>query len=242
MSVNPSKPDGGDRRHLYLVRHGHVNYFDDTGRPLDLRSVRLSVDGEAQVAAIGNLLQGVTFDKAISSDYPRADQTLEMILSDGSVSGPIDSTPALQEVRAGRLSLMPRKAIEAEVSGAYQWSQNKDASFLGGERWEDFSARALEWFQTLLAEPNWQNAVIVSHDAVNRVLISWLVNGDLSSLPFPEQDSACINIVDIDRSQGSHPITAYLRLLNYTPYNPMKSGERLTVMERIAQSMLQMRI
>lgn len=84
MSVNPSKPDGGDRRHLYLVRHGHVNYFDDTGRPLDLRSVRLSVDGEAQVAAIGNLLQGVTFDKAISSDYPRADQTLEMILSDGS--------------------------------------------------------------------------------------------------------------------------------------------------------------
>lgn len=46
MSVNPSKPDGGDRRRLYLVRHGHVNYFDDTGRPLDPRSVRLSVDGK----------------------------------------------------------------------------------------------------------------------------------------------------------------------------------------------------
>lgn len=240
MSLNPSKPDGAGRRRLYLVRHGHVNYFDDRGRPLDPRSVRLSADGEAQVAALGNLLEGMTFDRAISSDYPRAVQTLEMILSDGSVFGPIESTPALQEVRAGRLSLMPREAFEAEVSSAYHWSQNKDASFLRGERWEEFSARVLEWFQTLLADPDWQSAVIASHDAVNRVLISWLINGDLSSLPFLEQDPACINIVDIDRSQGSHPNKVYLRLLNYTPYNPMKSGERLTVMERIAQSMLQM--
>ncbi|WP_372966520.1 histidine phosphatase family protein [Marinobacter sp.] len=240
MSSNPGKPDGAGRRRLYLVRHGQVNYFDDTGRPLDPRSVRLSEDGEAQVRALGKLLQTETFDRAISSDYPRAVQTLEMILSGGASAGSIEATPALREVRAGRLSLMPLEAYESEVSGAYHWSQNKGSGFLRGERWDDFSARVLDWFQTFLADSDWQSAVIASHDAVNRVLISWLVNGDLSALPFLEQDPACINIVDIDCSEECRPVTAYLRLLNYTPYNPTKSGERLTVMERITQSMLQM--
>lgn len=240
MSSTVNCYQGAGRRRLYLVRHGHVSYFDDSGHPLDPRSVRLSEDGERQVMALGDLLRDVTFDRAFSSDYPRAIQTLEMALANCPGSCVVESTSALREVRAGRLSRIPPEGYKSEVAGAYQWSQQSDASFLRGERWEDFSARVLEWFRTLLAEPDWQNAVIASHDAVNRVLISWLMKGDLSSLPFLEQDHACINIVDIDSTDEGHPVTAYLRLLNYTPYNPLKSGERSTVMERIAQSMLLM--
>lgn len=231
---------GAGRRRLYLIRHGHVNYFDESGNPLDPRSVCLSADGEAQVIALSNMLRGVKFDRAVSSDYPRAIQTLEMVLSNCPDSCATESTSALREIRAGRLSQIPPEAYKKEVAGAYQWSLQPGTGFLRGEQWSDFSARVLDWFCTLLADPDWQSAVIASHDAVNRVLVSWLANSDLSCLPFLEQDHACINIVDIDRSDEGHPVIAYLRLLNYTPYNPIKSGERSTVMERITQSMLLM--
>tara|TARA_R110002111_G_scaffold146215_1_gene212855 strand:- start:9352 stop:10074 length:723 start_codon:yes stop_codon:yes gene_type:complete len=240
MSSTPNRYQGLGRRRLYLIRHGHVNYFDAAGYPLDPRSVPLSAEGEAQVQAASSLLQGVTFDRAISSDYPRAIQTLEMVLSGRSDSCVTESTAALREIRAGRLSQMPPESYDTEVAEAYHWSQQPGAGFLRGERWDDFGARVLAWFRILLADPNWQNAVVASHDAVNRVLISWLMSGDLSSLPFLEQDHACVNIVDVDRPIADGSVKAYLRLLNHTPCNPIKSGERSTVMERITQSMLSM--
>lgn len=240
MPSTSSCYQGAGRRRLYLIRHGQVNYFDESGHPLDPRSVRLSADGEVQVIALSNMLRGVKFDRAVSSDYPRAIQTLEMVLSNRPDSCATESTSVLREIRAGRLSQIPPEAYKKEVAGAYQWSLQPGTGFLRGEQWGDFSARVLEWFRTLLADPEWQTAVIASHDAVNRVLISWLVNSDLSSLPFLEQDPACVNIIDIDSSGEGGPVSAYLRLLNYTPYNPTKSGERSTVMERIAQSMLLM--
>ncbi|MEQ8184034.1 histidine phosphatase family protein [Marinobacter salarius] len=240
MSSTRNPYQGLGRRRLYLVRHGHVNYFDAAGHPLDPRSVPLSADGEAQVQALNSILHGVTFDRAISSDYPRAIQTLEMVLSGGSDSCTTESTAALREIRAGRLSQMPPESYDAEVAGALHWSQKPEAEFLRGERWDDFGARVLEWFGALLADPSWQSAFIASHDAVNRVLISSLMSGDMSSLPFLEQDHACLNIVDVDRPNADGSAKAYLRLLNHTPYNPIKCGERSTVMERIAQSMLSM--
>lgn len=240
MSSTPNRYQGLGRRRLYLVRHGHVNYFDAAGHPLDPRSVPLSADGEAQVQALNSILQGVTFDRAFSSDYPRAVQTLDMVLSGRSDTCATESTAALREIRAGRLSKMPPESYGTEVAEAYHWSQKPEAGFLRGERWDDFGARVLEWFGTLLADTSWQSAVIASHDAVNRVLISWLMSGDLSSLPFIEQDHACLNIVDVDQPIADGSVKAYLRLLNHTPYNPIKSGERSTVMERITQSMLSM--
>jgi len=231
---------GSGRRRLYLIRHGHVSYFDDSGRPLNPRNVPLSADGEAQVLALSDCLKDITFDRAISSDYPRAIQTLAIALSGASPHVSTETTPELREIRGGRLSQLPRDVYSAEVAGAYHLSVQPEAGFLRGERWSDFGTRVLNWFRSILADLEWQNLVIASHDAVNRVLISWLMNRNLSALPLLEQDHACINIVDIDRSGDDSSITAYLRLLNFTPYNPLKTGERSTVMERLAQSMSRM--
>jgi len=240
--VTPYSKDysGSGRRRLYLIRHGHVDYFDDSGRPLDPRNVPLSANGETQALALSDFLKDIDFDRAISSDYPRAVQTLEIALSGSPAHVSTETTPELREVRAGRLSQIPRDVYNAEVAGAYHLSLQPGAGFLRGERWNDFGERVLAWFRLILADSQWQNLVITSHDAVNRVLISWLMNGNLSALPLLEQDHACINIVDIDRSGDGSSITAYLRLLNFTPYNPLKTGERSTVMERLAQSMSRM--
>ena len=65
-------PGTTGRRRIYLMRHGHVDYFSkivvESGRP-DL--VPLTPLGKEQAAASGQALAHVRFDRAMSSGYPR---------------------------------------------------------------------------------------------------------------------------------------------------------------------------
>ena len=231
------KPDSPRRRRLYLVRHGDVRYFDNAGQPVDPRAVTLSDDGRTQVQALRDALPELDVDRAISSDYPRAIETLSLLLARSPRRREPEAYAALREVRAGRLRQIPRDVYDQEVVGAYWWALSPDTGFLRGERWTDFAERVTGWFSDFLAEPDWQDAIVVSHDAVNRVLMSWILNGDTALLSFFEQDPACLNIIDLDCRDDGTVEAAYLRLLNFTAYNPVKTGDRDTVMERIALSM-----
>lgn len=227
------------KRRLYLVRHGHVEYFDANGTPLDPRYVVLSEAGEAQVLTLRSILAGVQVDRAISSDYPRAVQSLQLALSNPPRNGGLEQTDMFREIRAGRLRDIPVTSIPEEVCGAYKHALAPGAGFLRGESWESFRERVLAKLQSLLAEQDWHETIIVSHDAVNRVMLSWLMGAGLSLLPSLEQDPASLTIVDLDMSEGKVS-GAHLRLLNFTPYDPVKSGDRKTVMQRIAESILSM--
>ncbi len=238
--MTEQKLPNSEKRRLYLVRHGHVDYFDSSGAPLDPRNVVLSETGEAQVLALRNILAGVQVDRAISSDYPRAVQSLRIALTNPPRRGGLEQADVLREIRAGRLREIPAASIPEEVCGAYTHALTQGAGFLRGESWEAFRARVVGKLQSLLAERDWQDAIIVSHDAVNRVMLSWLMGCHLSLLPSLEQDPASLTIVDLDMAQGEVS-GAYLRLLNFTPYDPVKSGDRKTVIQRIAESMLSMR-
>ena len=218
------------RRRCYLVRHGHVDYFHADGRPLDPRLVPLSRTGEQQVQALGQVLQPLSFDRILCSDYPRAQQTLELILSDRQAA--FEATPQLREIRAGRLRELPAETLFEAVTGAYRFAALPDATFLGGERWDAFERRVLRVFFDLLADPEWTSALIVSHDAVNRVLLAWASGSGLAEIAAFEQDTACLNVLDIDM-RGSQVTDAIIRTLNYTPYDPHKSAIHNTVLENL---------
>ncbi|WP_313520485.1 histidine phosphatase family protein, partial [Pseudomonas sp.] len=82
-----------------------------------------------------------------------------------------------REVRAGRLREIAVAQLQQRVCQAYASSIEAEGSFLGGERWSDFEARILQCFEALLAEPDWESLLIVSHDAVNRQLLGWALGG-----------------------------------------------------------------
>lgn len=218
------------RRRCYLVRHGQVDYFDDQGRPLDPRGVSLSRTGTHQARALGQVLQGVRLDRALCSDYPRARQTLDLVLMERDM--PIESLPELREIRAGRLREIPREELRDRVLGTYRSAGDPGASFLGGERWDAFQARVLSRFLELLQDPGWEHLLIVSHDAVNRILLGWATGVGLSGIAAFEQDNACLNVVDIDM-QDCQVVGAMVRLLNFTPYDPHKAGIHETVLEHL---------
>lgn len=218
------------RRRCYLVRHGHVDYFDLQGKPLDPRAVPLSRRGAQQVWALGQVMQELHFDRVLCSDYPRARQTLDLLLVGQEAS--VDVLPELREIRAGRLREIPAEVLRNTITGAYRDAALPDASFLGGERWVDFQSRVLGPFFELLAEPSWESALIVSHDAVNRILLAWAAGVGLAGIAAFEQDTACLSIIDVD-SNGPEVLGGIIRTLNFTPYNPHKAGLDGTVLENL---------
>ncbi|MBH3356340.1 Alpha-ribazole phosphatase [Stutzerimonas frequens] len=218
------------RRRVYLVRHGHVDYFDASGQPLDPRSVPLSAEGTRQVQALAELLAPLSFDRALCSDYPRARQTAELLLDGRGTT--LEGSAALREVRAGRLREIALEQLQQRVCQAYANLDDVGGDFLGGERWDAFETRILQRFRGLLHEPDWQQLLIVSHDAVNRLLLGWALGGSRGCAAALEQDNACLNIIDIDM-QGEHVLQRFVRVVNLTPYDLHKTSEPRTVMERI---------
>lgn len=218
------------RRRCYLVRHGHVDYFSPGGQPLDPRNVPLSALGEDQVRQLAQVLASVSFDRALCSDYPRARQTAEVLLGDQPIE--LQACAQLREVRAGRLREIAPEQVQRQVSFAFDSFAEPDGRFIGGERWSDFDSRIMARFEEVLAEPDWQSLLLVSHDAVNRLLLGWALGGARGCAAGLEQDNACLNIIDIDMQAG-RILRRYVRVVNLTPYDLPKAGQRQTVMERI---------
>ncbi|MFZ5933786.1 histidine phosphatase family protein [Pseudomonas sp. HS6-2] len=193
----------------------------------------LSVSGVAQAQALSQVLAPVHFDRAVCSGYPRTRQTLDQLLSGRALA--VEERAALREIRAGRLREIPRECLHREVAQAYQLADRPEATFLRGESWLAFQQRVLGSFQQLLEEPDWNALLLVSHDAVNRILLAWACGAGLGALAAFEQAPACLNIVDIDMA-GPQVLRAYIRTLNYSAYDPGKTTIDQTVMAQVHAS------
>ena len=49
-----------------------------------------------------------------------------------------------------------------------------------------------------------------------------------------EQDTGCLNVLDIE-GEGADARVAYVRLVNFTPYNATKAGMNQTTLEMLWQ-------
>jgi probable phosphoglycerate mutase len=221
------------RRRMYLVRHGHVSYFDAEGRPLDPRNVSLSAQGIMQAHSLAVALKDIRFDRILCSDLERAKQTAH-ILAEAS-DACIEPESALREIRAGRLREIPLDRLEAELAYAYDRAAEADARFIGGEGFAEFERRVLDVVEKMMREDGWENLLIVSHDAVNRIVLCWAAGQDRSAMASFEQDMCCLNIIDVDIVDGKAS-RRLIRSVNFTPYDALKTNGTLTVMEQVFHS------
>jgi broad specificity phosphatase PhoE len=212
------------RRRLYLMRHGEVSYFDQ-GRPAPPESVHLNEHGRAQAAAAARALADISFDRAVTSGLPRTEQTAAIVLGERALS--VEIEPDLREIRGGRLADIPPQDLRRTFVDALTRRLSAADTFLLGESFGDFRDRVLPAFHTLIADTSWNTMLLVAHGAVNRVILADTIGLDLHGLGHLEQDAGCINLLDFDE-QGY----GIVRLVNYTPYNPLKQGLALTTMEQ----------
>ena len=208
---------------IFLVRHGHVAYFDENNKPINPKYAQLSPQGIEQISLLAECLKDISFESVYSSTMPRSIQTAE-ILTQYQPSKKVLAVDAIREIKSGRFKDLPNDQSETALKEAYLLQTNQLENFIQGESWKEFSHRVIDWFeQTILSKPSRQNILISSHDAVNRVIINWMYNHHLADIYTQEQDYGCLNILDI-KVKNNQILHKRIKLQNFTIYNSLKNG------------------
>jgi broad specificity phosphatase PhoE len=211
------------RRRIYLMRHGRVAYFDQ-GRPLPPHDVSLTPEGREEVHAAAVMLDGIAFDRVITSGLPRTVETARIVAPDLEP----EAWPELRELETGRLADIPEDELERAFTHAFRDVIPEDARFLAGETIGSLLDRVLPAIDRLLAADDWDIVLAVLHGGVNRAIISRALTGGRTFLGNLEQSPACVNILDV----GDDWI---VRAVNVTPYDLPHLEGRSTTMEELWQ-------
>lgn len=207
---------------VFLVRHGHVAYFDKEHKPVNPKYASLSPQGVEQIKVLAESIKDLSFGSVYSSSMPRSIQTAE-ILTQYQPATEIVAVDAIREIKSGRLRDLPAEKAQIELKEAYRLRTNQLQHFVQGESWEAFSHRVIEWFeQIILSNPSRQNILISSHDVVNRILINWMFDQHLTDIYTQEQDYGCLNILDI-QVKDNRIFRKRIKLQNFTIYDPLKT-------------------
>lgn len=225
----------GRRRRIYLMRHAEAAY-GARGAPADPRLVPLTERGREEAASMRKLLADTPLDRAVCSGLPRTHETARIVLDSRDL--PLEVVPELEEVRlAGASTAGPRGPdIARELAYALWSAKDPEGAFLGGERFSELWRRVTKAVEALLAQPHWTRMLLVGHGAVNRVVLAWALGGGQGTIPHMEQESCCLNVIDVDIDDETGTVLRHLvRLLNLTPHDLLAGNELLTWLERQAQ-------
>jgi broad specificity phosphatase PhoE len=209
------------RRRIYLLRHARVAYFEN-GRPLRPESVPLTDEGREQARAAAAVLEGIEFDRVITSGLLRTIETARIVAPDAEP----ESWPELREIESGRLEDIPEDELERTFVEAWRDVVPEEAQFLGGESIGSLLDRVIPAVDQLLGDPDWDVLLAVLHAGVNRAILSYALTGGRVLLGNLEQSPACINVLDV----GDDWI---VRAVNITPTDLAHRGGRLRTMEEL---------
>ncbi|WP_420548008.1 histidine phosphatase family protein [Curvivirga sp.] len=226
------------RRRIYLMRHGDVSYFDKNNKPVDEpNNVQLTELGCKQAQDIGNLLSDIEIDKAICSGLIRTKQTAQLVLGDRRI--PIEAEPCFMEIQPKGFDQIPIDRREDELAYAFENAYLPSASYGAGETFVEFATRVTSKFHEIARQTDWSQLLIVAHDGVNRLLLSLIASNcrasaesTLLSMGGYDQDTCCLNILDID-VKDNEIILSRIKTLNYTPSNPLKTDNHFSSMEKV---------
>lgn len=219
-----------ERRRIYLLRHADVSYFEKDGTPVKPQTVQLTDQGREQAEAAFRALLKARFDRVVTSGLPRTVETARIVMGNRELR--VEKEPAFEEIRPGRLSEIPREEAERAFTRAF--TPDPRSRFLNGETFESLERRVLPAWDRLIFEPGWGGLLLVAHGGVNRVILSRALGAGREVYPRIEQDACCINVIDVDVSEGTPGEPRYIvRAINLTPYNMMKEGIVDTTMEAL---------
>jgi broad specificity phosphatase PhoE len=209
------------RRRIYLMRHAQVAYFED-GEPVRPDLVPLTAVGREQAQAAAAFLEGIRFDRVITSGLPRTLETARIVAPRDEP----ESWPELREIEAGRLADIPEEDRERTFVEAWHDVVPEEVRFLGGETIGSLLDRVLPAVERLCADDEWDVVLAVLHGGVNRAIISYALTGERTLLGNLEQAPGCINVLDVGHDW-------VVRAVNVSPTDPTHLGGRLRTMEEL---------
>ena len=230
--------DGASRRRMYLFRHGSVDYIDGDGNVVeDTDNVLLNVIGQAQAAAMAELFASVVIDKAVCSGLPRTRQTGETVLGSREIA--LEVNPGLIEIRQLKGEATEPYDVIADIAFSHFRATNKEARFLGGERYSDFYARIQSAVEGVLADDSWHNLAVFAHGATNAAVLGWVTGLGCSAFGILDQATCCLNVIDFDMDKEGRVLRKTVRAMNVTADDPAKGDRHSGDMESLAHWLLE---
>ncbi len=228
----------GKRRRITLLRHGAVSYYQADGTPVPSSDdVPLNELGRAQASAAGLALQDMKFDRLIVSGLPRTIETAQRVLAENRHGTPATETWAeLREIKGGKPDDIDEAQAETVFTEVFGKPSNFGVHFLGGELLGDFTDRVHAAFARILADPGWNDLLMVLHGGTNRAILSYcLTGGQRQFLGALHQTPACINLVDVgDVAKADFVV----RAINIAPPDLMQTSSRKTTLEELFEKYL----
>lgn len=228
--------DGHMRRRLYLVRHGESAARQESDG-LYGDEIVLTDRGEAEAAAMATALAEVPIGIAYCSTIWRTQQTAGIILAGrGIAAEPSDRFTEMRgDIATVLLSDLPAAERQHIFAYAMWGASDPDAAFFGGDVYRHYVDRVGATLTDLVRSTDASDILIVSHSGFQRAALCWVLDALPAGLPRFEQDTCCLNILDIDVDTAGTIARKHVRLANYTPIDPVKAALRLTDGERLAQ-------
>ena len=228
---------GAGRRRVFLMRHGHVDYFapDIT----DPRLVPLTGEGRRQAEAARDALSHTPFDIAICSGLPRTRETAEIILSGNDNPPGLTDLEQIEELKSGWIVAKSREELAARLAYSFDDADEEGAAFLpDGETFVHAQTRIVKGLEGLVTGEDWRTALIVAHEGVNRIALGWACGGGLRTIASFEQDLCCVNLIDFDITPkvdgtGLQIERMVIKAMNVTPYDFVKKGLSRTSLEHL---------
>jgi len=181
---------------LYLVRHGATPLTAED-RFSGAENVHLSEEGRAQAIQLTHRLEDDKIAAIYCSPLDRTLETARFIAKPhGLTPMPID---ALREINHGHWEGLSRKEVEEKFPDEYTAWEADPFTFApeGGESGISVLARALPVIREVVVNHKDQNALVVSHKATLRLVISSLLGFDARGYRDRlDQAPACLNILD----------------------------------------------
>ncbi|HJW41019.1 MAG TPA: histidine phosphatase family protein [Rhizomicrobium sp.] len=223
------------RRRIYLMRHGHVDYLaKHVVADGAINVVPLTKRGRLQAEAAGAALAHVAFDRAVCSGYPRTHETASGVLAAQKAPPTLEIDEGLVEITNRPMDPPPKSRSELIERMKLRFSEAGSLAEIDGiEGYHAAQARAVASIERLLKAPGWHTALVVAHEGINRLLLSWACGAGLAAMGGFEQDTGCVNVLDFDLEPDGAIARAMIKSVNLTPYNWLKHGMNLTSLEAI---------
>ena len=184
--------DSTQRRRIYLLRHAEAAYRSADGQATsNPRQVPLTERGRGEAAEMRGWLESVEFDFGLCSGLPRTRETAGIVLEGRELKLEVDAD--LEEIHPGGDW---SAGVEA-IAYAFRDAAEPGARFMGGEVLSEFAARVAAAVELSL-RGDWATALFVCHGVTNRAILAWSLQTDLSLFQHIEQDSCCLNVIDVD--------------------------------------------
>lgn len=226
------------RRRLYLMRHGHVDYF--APGLTDFTQVPLTPEGKEQATATGVALKAIHFDAVFASGLPRTCETAELVMAQNEPAQnvPLQHIPSFVELRGGHVLAETREELAAWLAFSFDAATEEGASFLpGGEAFADAYERVKQGLSILIEDHKWSTALLVAHEGINRILLGHICGAGLAGISHFEQDLCGISVLDFDvvptADGGIEIARVILKAVNLTAYDPVKKDLPKTSLEHM---------